>query len=540
MEVKCTRCRQKISSDDFLCPHCGAIIGQTAAGTVGPRSHEGRKPWRKAVIALLAVAVMCAVGTGIWLLAERLMDGPPAPRPTTTSTEPATAPLRVYTVTVTVENGGSLSGTLAHVYLDGVEVYNAELSSSGVVTFILPENDGYSIRFSQLPVAFQYNYGDVEYTFSAGERWLEISLIDQPVPYVVTVVNSAGEPIPDVGVNFSSNMDETQLQLTDEQGQCTFMSMYAIGKHWATVRFVPNGYVEMQHSVGFRNDSLEVRLVLQTWEEAGEDPETVHTVRVLDENDQPASGVSLYLQYMDNDSWLPVDVISGVTNQDGCYSFAWSQDGGSYSIQVKGRIDSGELRFVMQEDERELVIQLPPEPEHYTHTVTIRDQFGEPVQRALIVILTQEGAFGESFLTGENGQISFTTAEKDPSQVRFCLYNVPDNYNSAINGTHYSFPSHTRDMELMIAFTGKVDYTVKLLDEDGNPVVGAKVQMAGIHNSRTATTDSQGNAVFTLPAEDEYQVVVVWLPSAYKHLAFQTVYMPSGQKEIILNAVFPE
>jgi hypothetical protein len=60
---------------------------------------------------------------------------------------------------------------------------------------------------------------------------------------------------------------------------------------------------------------------------------------------------------------------------------------------------------------------------------------------------------------------------------------------------------------------GKVTYTVKVVDEAGNPVVGAMVQLCK-DTCVPTTTDANGVATWRL-AEDAYKASFVVMPSGY-------------------------
>ncbi len=553
MDRKCARCKQITTEDDFLCPHCGAILGQPVSESGAAAAARSKKsPWRRICLSAAAILVTAVLGAAGWFMGSQfdrqtlgMQTTPPATAQPPATNQP-TAPLRVYTATVKAEGLKSLSGIIAHIFLDGQELYSGELTSSGEVTFILPEHNGYSLRLSQLPLPFQLHYSETDFFFADGKYRLNIGLTDQPVPFLVKVMDSAGKPLAGVGIRIFSSDHDVQL-VTDETGCCTALCEYGDGFIYGEIAFAPNGYVP-EAIIAFEKGSLACEAMLLTYEEAGIQPEDIFTVRVVDANGEPVPKVSLelYDSYADALGLGYSLIHNGVTNLQGCYSFEW-EDGHHYSVHVLDRVDSDALYFHLVKDSGELLIQLPtepepqPDPQLYTHTVTFYNQFQEPAQDVLIVLLNADNSFGEAFLSDENGSITFTTTEADSAKVRVCIYTVPQGYAAGSHeGAIYSFPDHSRRLEVVLRYEGKVDYTVTLRDENGDPVVGAKIQMAGIHNNETATTDSQGCAVFHLPATDEYQVVVVWLPKQYRHLAFQTVSLLSNQKSITLDAVFSE
>ncbi len=77
--------------------------------------------------------------------------------------------------------------------------------------------------------------------------------------------------------------------------------------------------------------------------------------------------------------------------------------------------------------------------------------------------------------------------------------------------------------------TGK-SYTVKVVDEAGNPVAGVKVQICDASNSCRApkTTNEQGIAVYENQTEGEYKAQLNKLPEEYESLKAFDEYYPFG------------
>lgn len=81
---------------------------------------------------------------------------------------------------------------------------------------------------------------------------------------------------------------------------------------------------------------------------------------------------------------------------------------------------------------------------------------------------------------------------------------------------------------------GKVTYTVKVVDENGAPIVGAAVQLCK-EACIPSVTNAEGVATFEL-AEDEYKVSFVMLPAGYTYSGTEdTFYFESGSKEMTIT-----
>ena len=73
---------------------------------------------------------------------------------------------------------------------------------------------------------------------------------------------------------------------------------------------------------------------------------------------------------------------------------------------------------------------------------------------------------------------------------------------------------------------GKVTYTVKVVDESGNPIAGALVQMCS-DTCFPSATDANGVATFKLE-DAEYKVSFLTLPAGYTHAGAEENYYFDG------------
>lgn len=82
---------------------------------------------------------------------------------------------------------------------------------------------------------------------------------------------------------------------------------------------------------------------------------------------------------------------------------------------------------------------------------------------------------------------------------------------------------------------GKVIYTVTVKDENGNPIVGAVVQLCKDVNCNPNVTGADGVATYSL-AEDTYKVSFVVMPSGYTHSGDATdYYFPEGSRDLTIT-----
>jgi len=77
-------------------------------------------------------------------------------------------------------------------------------------------------------------------------------------------------------------------------------------------------------------------------------------------------------------------------------------------------------------------------------------------------------------------------------------------------------------------------YTVTVVDEGGNPIAGAFVQLC-LESCYPSVTDASGIAKFDLE-EAEYKVSFVSLPAGYEYVSEeQNFYFEDGSKEITIT-----
>ena len=81
---------------------------------------------------------------------------------------------------------------------------------------------------------------------------------------------------------------------------------------------------------------------------------------------------------------------------------------------------------------------------------------------------------------------------------------------------------------------GKAVYSVKVVDEAGNPVKSAMVQMC-LTTCVFGQTNDEGIATFTLDDAEGYKAEVLSLPEGYAEVSEDPVYLESGSKEVTLT-----
>ena len=81
---------------------------------------------------------------------------------------------------------------------------------------------------------------------------------------------------------------------------------------------------------------------------------------------------------------------------------------------------------------------------------------------------------------------------------------------------------------------GKIVYKVTVVDEAGNPVAGAMVQMC-LDSCVPARTADTGVAEFNLVEAEGYKVEILALPEGYEKIDTEPVYLENGQTELTIT-----
>lgn len=89
--------------------------------------------------------------------------------------------------------------------------------------------------------------------------------------------------------------------------------------------------------------------------------------------------------------------------------------------------------------------------------------------------------------------------------------------------------------ETAAADDGMTQYTITVVDDAGNPVVGAMVQMCKDSCLPGPATDAEGKTQFSLP-EDDYKVSFIVVPAGYTYADEATeFYFEDGATELTIT-----
>lgn len=145
-----------------------------------------------------------------------------------------------------------------------------------------------------------------------------------------------------------------------------------------------------------------------------------------------------------------------------------------------------------------------------TYTVTVVDGDKNPVAGVGIMISTTF----DTLMTDKNGKISFESEGANPTVM---LMSVPEGYDDP-KSAETPFPAGSKELTLTVKKTviidTRVDYTVTVKDQDGNPVAGVKVQLCASTCS-DAVSGNDGKATLKLEPGVKYEVHVLEAPQGY-------------------------
>lgn len=115
-----------------------------------------------------------------------------------------------------------------------------------------------------------------------------------------------------------------------------------------------------------------------------------------------------------------------------------------------------------------------------------------------------------------------------------CGGNAPEATTEAPTEAPTAAPTEA-PTEAPVVAEGMAVYTVTVVDEGGNPVSGAFVQICK-EDCFPGSTDEKGVATFTRPEADGYKISFISLPAGYEYADEQTEFYYEGDaKELTIT-----
>ena len=171
----------------------------------------------------------------------------------------------------------------------------------------------------------------------------------------------------------------------------------------------------------------------------------------------------------------------------------------------------------------------PPADEKTTYVVTVVDTDGNAVEGA-VVTFTTKGGSPIPFPTDAEGKASYKTAKELTATVTA----VPSGYEYAKLNQKIEFDNEGKATITITKKAEEAPYVIKVVDQDGNPVAGVKVQMCddvGLCLRPTATNE-EGIATYKYQ-EGNFHVLLNTLVDGYTVDDMSVYYYFTGREVTI-------
>ena len=143
-----------------------------------------------------------------------------------------------------------------------------------------------------------------------------------------------------------------------------------------------------------------------------------------------------------------------------------------------------------------------------TYTITIVDGANNPVAGVSVMV---DPTF-KTYTSDENGKITFET---DKTGLKVAILSSPTGYEYSTKAE--SFKSGSKELKLTVTKVAdeKITYTVTVIDQNGEAVVGAEVQLC-YNGVCLPTVETNTSGVMTNSLKSGYEVsVLLTLPEGY-------------------------
>lgn len=318
-----------------------------------------------------------------------------------------------------------------------------------------------------------------------------------------SVKDQNGGPVVGVGILFGD-----RLLSTDQNGQVSVMDL-SLANYTYQVTEIPQGYSGDMEAKSLdlteKDQLLEQEIILNQAAQT-----STLTIQVLDQNQEPVTGVSLSI---DGESIVATDDQGQIQVSDltlGSHTYQVTELPADY--QGDQTVQSVELSA----DGTKVSIQLQKQI-YQSVTLTFVDQFDQPVKGASVTL------DGQAMTTDDQGQVVF---EKIPSGDRtFQVSNLGDKFQASYEGV-VSVPSDTA-LEQTISLERTVapaKATIQVVNQDQDPIIGAVIQFGGL----TGTTDERGQVVFSELSIGNYYYQVIEAPQGV-HLTGEEIRAEIGE-----------
>ena len=166
-----------------------------------------------------------------------------------------------------------------------------------------------------------------------------------------------------------------------------------------------------------------------------------------------------------------------------------------------------------------------------SYTITVVDGANTPV--AGVKVMIDPGY--KTYTSDQNGKITFET---DKTGLKVAILSAPEGYEYSSNAV--SFKKDSKELKLTVTKIEdeKVTYTVTVIDQNGDAVVGAGVQLC-YNGTCLLPVNTNDSGVMTNSLTGGYEVsVLLTLPDGYSKEPVSGKYhavIPEGETEITVT-----
>ena len=315
------------------------------------------------------------------------------------------------------------------------------------------------------------------------------------------VVDQSGQAVPGVTLLVAD-----QTYQTDDQGQIVIEELPVGASINYQILEVPQGYLgQSEGSIDLSSDQpISEELAIEKTAQAQS-----LVIPVVDQDQAPVPGLTIQME--EGTSYTSDDQGQLVLRELVPGDYAYTVTGVPQGYQVE---KSDGLITIQEGQEQGKPIQVIKEASKFNFVIKVVDQDQNPVPGVSLQL-----ADGQAFTSDDQGQIKLTGLS--PDNYEYTISELPQGYqvdNPEGKLTITEEENQTGQIQVTKE-TPKYKLTVKVVDQDQKPVVGAKVQVG----DQEETSDQDGLVTFeNLPAQD-YSYQVTQLPEGYQGQANDTI-----------------
>lgn len=323
------------------------------------------------------------------------------------------------------------------------------------------------------------------------EDTLVINQAEQMGAAVFTILDEAGQPVPNIEIEFSA-----QRKSTDASGIVQFDEI-GPGTYNYQVTNLPDEYegpIAGQITI-IANEETNQEITLTTIDQFRN-----VTFKIEDQDGSAVQQAQITLNDMAYTTDEAGQVIIEGLNAGQTYNYTLTALPDNYSGQTSGTVT------IEANGNVEEVITVERQLEPGTLTITVIDQNDQPVSGAVIQLNNEQ-----TVTTNEQGQSVFN--ELGEGTYEYSIQSLPDHYEHNVSAQSvYIAEGVSEARQLQVQYNAQPGTVIfNVLDQDDHPVEGAVIAIA----DTTITTNTEGTATKSDLAPNNYTYAISELPEGY-------------------------